>query len=1270
MSDKRLFIEYRDGDEAEVDAAGNNIVEFDVNGRESRSILGDSLVGLPESKSVVVVQIANPYDRPLPLFGKSPVTGYISRNYPLYKVSLFGQQVVIDDSLFQMSESGYDADLLNNGFEYNEGTEPLNLEPNQIPGRIPRLPLFLPPATPEAPYTLVLFATGYDLTDPAERVEDARWIDFLDLNPEDNFYGTWGINDLIEPHQFALARDMDGNGFSEQTAIKEDEEIYQEEQDGLLRIYPGDLICRVPGGVWATQREHYDDADGQNAPGNGVAVELIRTHRRDYNGDTDYTDSFLVGLGQKCFEYQIDVVIDRTGIPSSTGGFGNNQQNRPFADEFFEVVTENLECERLPTLAEFTHPTETDKQMDGAVEVLSGDPIPEFEDEPLSEAVIKRLRQNSAEYGVVIEQLGSTGTRAFQFDVTVPAGVADPQWPGSSPDTVRWCQWARYTRAWGVDPGYPAVDVATELGQYSVPLSTSFLPSPINHMSRRSPRYIVGIGEVTRSKGRPVRGGPGAESFPLKPKSSLDLQSPFYTGMEQHAGDVEDRDETLLGQIVVVNRDARSDINGMSIKPRYMFESNVALSNSVDVKPAWGHVYDMASDPDGSFNELLDEDPLVPSDPDRHWIKSPWMTRNYRLPYAPGGALPTWYFASRKPTFFSMNRDLFQGHRPFTYTQSDGTDETYDYNFPDKGFYGYRGVQGFQELMPYGFQMLQKDANFEQVGEVLNVMLYGHELLYPAGPPTQATRITTTRTFSEAMASLLVTGEAGEGDTQQGGGGGGPIFGMVDSGRGGEAISAELVHLYPEGSSPMVGRLRMHAGQASSANDGAAGKPIGELEAAASTSRWMSDVGHVAPNLTPSQRVVELFVCDGPGIWDIYHAQQNAFGFSDGVIDTPQQASYWLGYDPSFGNAMDFDGHSTAGLININTAPIEVMQSLPHMYKLVHGTPDWDWMDGSILESTATSENAVFDPHPRVAIPEAISMYRNLQGPARQWPPTGHAIGPDYSARGVSDPNTSSEGMRGKRGFASIGELFNVNKPVVDISGEPFNFAAYEFAEDIGSNVATGSHDPAGHDIYSDAWTMGFAGNEPFTRTVRQRLRDKSGSYDEWYGAPLAFDRRAPNPAWKGYELQPWLAWSPTVPPTVFAPSMLSIGSALSTDVIGEPFAWRTSGNAGGWVESNPTGKAFDSAETYRGGDMVAGDAEEANLLFAGISNMITTRSDVFTVHFRIRTFVQNPETGVWDATDPDGILDDSRYVMLVDRSEVDTPDDAPRILYLQKVTN
>ncbi len=58
----------------------------------------------------------------------------------------------------------------------------------------------------------------------------------------------------------------------------------------------------------------------------------------------------------------------------------------------------------------------------------------------------------------------------------------------------------------------------------------------------------------------------------------------------------------------------------------------------------------------------------------------------------------------------------------------------------------------------------------------------------------------------------------------------------------------------------------------------------------------------------------------------------------------------------------------------------------------------------------------------------------------------------------------------------------------------------------------------------------------------------------------------------------------------------------------------------------------------------------------------------MFTVYFRIRSFRQNPTTGFWNATDPEFIVDDSRYVMLVDRSEVDHPNDKPKILYLERV--
>ena len=86
--------------------------------------------------------------------------------------------------------------------------------------------------------------------------------------------------------------------------------------------------------------------------------------------------------------------------------------------------------------------------------------------------------------------------------------------------------------------------------------------------------------------------------------------------------------------------------------------------------------------------------------------------------------------------------------------------------------------------------------------------------------------------------------------------------------------------------------------------------------------------------------------------------------------------------------------------------------------------------------------------------------------------------------------------------------------------------------------------------------------------------------------------------------------------------------------------------------------------------DNVAGDAEEANLLFAGISNLVSVRSDVFTVHLKLRSFKQNPVTGVWNATDPEFIVDDSRYVFVVDRSRCELPGDEPEIRLFSKIPN
>ena len=86
--------------------------------------------------------------------------------------------------------------------------------------------------------------------------------------------------------------------------------------------------------------------------------------------------------------------------------------------------------------------------------------------------------------------------------------------------------------------------------------------------------------------------------------------------------------------------------------------------------------------------------------------------------------------------------------------------------------------------------------------------------------------------------------------------------------------------------------------------------------------------------------------------------------------------------------------------------------------------------------------------------------------------------------------------------------------------------------------------------------------------------------------------------------------------------------------------------------------------------DSAGGGIEDANLLVAGAANLVTTRSDTFVAHFRVRSFKQNTETGIWDATDPRFIVDERRFVMLIDRSQVDEPGDQPDILFLEETPN
>jgi len=439
----------------------------------------------------------------------------------------------------------------------------------------------------------------------------------------------------------------------------------------------------------------------------------------------------------------------------------------------------------------------------------------------------------------------------------------------------------------------------------------------------------------------------------------------------------------------------------------------------------------------------------------------------------------------RSPRYVFANRISTRGDNEFSYdttsgdvigiTAGDPTEWTARFGhgnyagngYPDKEFDGNQSGENLE----FAFQMLQKDDEFEQLGELLNVFTHGHLLLF--SPGVGYTR--TLQTFSEYLQENLIAG-------------------------------------------PPEANVRVCRLDPFRPDSGITGDPVVNV---------VTPLPPLPPALPAAMRVLEAFVCDGAGL----------------------NATPTVGVPFRLANA--FTGRPVHGLINLNTAPMEVLRMLPHMTRILN-------------EAGIPSGNGGFSVQPRVGIPEAIVQAREAYNGSMQLtgPPYRNGIpdGVDYQARG-------------KRGFNGIGELLLLN-------GQAPN-DILEFNQLI---------------LKQEAWDIEFAAKRPFEDA--------------------------------------------TTPP---------IESAyLSTDVV------------------QPAGLTSTNVE----GDGVAADAEEYNLLFSGLSSLVTTRSDTFTVYFKVRSFRQNPVTGVWNATDPEFIVDDSRYVMLVDRSNVNSPTDKPRILYMEKLPN
>jgi len=429
----------------------------------------------------------------------------------------------------------------------------------------------------------------------------------------------------------------------------------------------------------------------------------------------------------------------------------------------------------------------------------------------------------------------------------------------------------------------------------------------------------------------------------------------------------------------------------------------------------------------------------------------------------------------------------------------------------------------------------------------------------------------------------------------------------------------------------------------------------------------------------------------------------------------------------------NFEGKITPGLININTAPVEVLRAMPQMLRLVYDddfpivrTADsnpsqlnvpsselgrrrtvrtaglWELSPYDLGGGNPGPGNAgsiLFDygvAAPRVRVAEAIDLWRNKSNVSptlvdRLYPqmPSYYSRGLDLTSTTVDNPDDVNyrewaPDSRSDRGFDSLGELALLTKgadfspassadgngngtpDVVDVmlrKASDVNRNNVDDLGDVSPSVAS-----TGTDLISwnqaMGWSIRFAGQDPY----RTKWNDPTWGK----GRNAIVDTALAS-------LGPGTRWTDGIPKTLPAGGTQAFPLTGRTAIDKHLLVVATDDrNTGAVIETNDTLNdglntggltKYTETKAYRY-DHTAGDAMEQNQILKGISNIATTRSDVFTVWVRIRTIKQDRLTGQWNGTDPELIVDDSRYMMTIDRSSVDRPGEKPRIVSFVKVPN
>ena len=610
------------------------------------------------------------------------------------------------------------------------------------------------------------------------------------------------------------------------------------------------------------------------------------------------------------------------------------------------------------------------------------------------------------------------------------------------------------------------------------------------------------------------------------------------------------------------------------------------------------------------------------------------------------------------------------------------------------------GMRGYLWNQP--LQMLLKDNDFEQIGELSHVFLWGPVLQLPDAPVPQRTfgdplpfedtllwqqwrnmphpigdeedGFAVVRTFSEVMTEIAEHQDyLNATPIDEGGFGLSTDFVLPPSDLpGGGAAPPGPADAYPVGYGALANRLDMDLGYNQDGGDFLFERPWRQVLGGGR----FTNLPAYRPKLPAGAGLFDSVTVDGRGL-NVRHPDLN-------VDDTytPQEAL--RAEVDRFDLVHGFSNKPTKGLLNINTASPEVLRALPQMSRLVYNDyfedPAFADFRGRFARSATWAargevrfghtsgqpdSDGAYSNHKHIRLAESVERYRTGDAllrstkdfrlgipPEQQWIPQPSMADRGFTGTDWGDTDQNDvryddipgyygffPGMRNERGLVSLGELLTMQRT---------SFEEFELVDPDGDG--TGDGPDVGGWIYRSQ-SVRALGNSPYGNPPNFVYPgDDPTPAERFFIACRGYlNDELPSPAGGGGKL---------------------IASQADARVSTDRNTLRRTilGRRNNQPYFNPNDLSDNIPVDEYAPDMVSGDAEEMNLLFSGMANMITTRSDVFTVYMTIRTFKQDPVSGVWDASKEENIIDQSRYVMIVDRTEVDSPTQRPEIRAFSKV--